>query len=373
MPELLANIAGGCEKSGLEKERLCFSHSPIGEHNQTIFEMGGKRMKKRLTRGLAVLVAMTMSLALAACGSKSEPAAKGETKTDKKLTIAVVPKALDNAVFLDSKDGAEKAGKDLGVNVVWTGPTKADAAEQVQVIEGLIQKKVDGILVSCNDPNALKDVINKASDAGIKVATFDSDSPDSKRIFYAGTDNLKLGKACGEAIKKLIAGKGKIKMGTLTGVPGSFNLEQRIKGFKEGAQGADIDYTPVQACDDDVNKAVTVLEQYTKANADLKAWYIVGGWPFFTPQDSMPTMKEFAKKGGIVVTVDAFYPMLQYVKDGIVQVEIGQNFISMGEKGVQSLVKAIKGETVEKFIDTGIVNVDKTNIDEVIKNTKPWK
>ncbi|MCX6130088.1 MAG: sugar-binding protein, partial [Proteobacteria bacterium] len=282
------------------------------------------------------------------------------------------PKSLDNAVFLDSKEGAEKAGQELGVDILWTGPTKADAAEQVQVIEGLIQRKVNGILVSAIDPNALKDVINKAVEAGIKVATFDSDSPESKRSFYTGTDNFKLGKQSGEVLKKLVEGKGKIKIATLTGVPGSYNLEQRILGFKEGAQSADLDYAPVQACDDDINKAVNLMEQYTKANPDLKAWFVAGGWPFFTPIESMPALKEFADKGGIIVTVDSFYPMLKYVKAGIVQAEIGQNFAAMGQMGITELVKIIQGGTAQNFIDTGTILVNKDNVDEVTTRSKAW-
>lgn len=337
-------------------------------------------MKRKTTKkGIFGFLAVMLVLLTAACGSSTtttgeQSAGEGSTTStaNKKLTIAVVPKSLDNAVFLDAKDGAEQAGKELGAEIIWTGPTKSDAAEQVQVVEGLIQKKVDGILLSVIDPDALKDVINKATAAGIKVATFDSDSPDSDRIFYAGTDNFKLGKQLGEATKKLMEGKGSLKLATLTGVPGSYNLEQRISGFKEGAAGADIEYLPVQASDDDVNKAVTIIEQYTKANADLGAWFVVGAWPFLTPVETMPSLKEFAEKGGIVVTVDSFYPMLQYVKDGIVQVEVGQNFVAMGEKGVKELANAIDGKTVEQFVDTGTIYVDKDNIDQVIKDTKPW-
>ena len=340
-------------------------------------------MKKQALRLLAVFMAVVMVVALTACGQAKAPAAGEETKkteetpkeqpkAEKKITIAVVPKALDNPVFIGTKDGAEAAGKELGIEVLWMGPTKTDAAEQVQVMEGLIQKKVDAILVSCIDPDALKDVINKATDAGIVVGTFDSDSPDSKRVFYAGTENYKLGKQCGEVMKKLIEGKGKVKLAMLTGVLGSYNLEQRIKGFKDGAQGADIEYLSIQACDDDINKAVTVMEQYTKANPDMGAWFVVGGWPFIAPPESLPVLKEFTAKGNIVVTVDSFYPMLQFVKQGIVNVEIGQNFAGMGDLGIKTLYKAIKGEKVEQFIDTGTVYVDKSNIDEVIKNTKPW-
>ena len=186
---------------------------------------------------------------------------------DKQLTIAVVPKALDNAIFLDAKDAAEKRGKELGVNIVWVGSAKSDAAEQVSVLEGLIQKKVDGILVSCNDADALKDVIDRAMDQGIKVATFDSDSPKSKRLFYAGTDNYGIGKKAAEHMKKLVPAGGKVAV--LTGVLGAPNLEQRIVGFRDGVKGTKITILPVQTGEDDVQKSVEVVEPVHRGQQGL--------------------------------------------------------------------------------------------------------
>ena len=169
---------------------------------------------------LALLLAALMVLSLAACsmeGGSSEPAKTEETtaapetteteteqpaeetaapevKADADITIAVVPKSLDNAIFLDSQAAAEAKAKELGINLQWVGPTTSDAGQQVTVIEGLIEKQVDGILISCNDADALKDVIDRAVDAGIVVGCFDSDSPESKRAFYCGTDNYAVGK-----------------------------------------------------------------------------------------------------------------------------------------------------------------------------------
>ena len=144
---------------------------------------------------LALLLAALMVLSLAACsmeGGSSEPAKTEETtaapetteteteqpaeetaapevKADADITIAVVPKSLDNAIFLDSQAAAEAKAKELGINLQWVGPTTSDAGQQVTVIEGLIEKQVDGILISCNDADALKDVIDRAVDAGIVV------------------------------------------------------------------------------------------------------------------------------------------------------------------------------------------------------------
>jgi ribose transport system substrate-binding protein len=288
------------------------------------------------------------------------------------LTIAVVPKSLDNAIFLDAKDAAEKKGAELGVNILWVGSTKSDAAEQVSVLEGLIQKKVDGILVSCNDADALKDVIDRAMDKGIKVATFDSDSAKSKRLFYAGTDNYGIGVKAATAMKKLLPSGGKVAV--LTGVLGAPNLEQRIVGFREGVKGTKIVVLPVQTGEDDVQKSVEVVNQFTAANKDLAGWFFDGGWPYFADPEALKEVKTFMARGGKIVSIDTFQPMLKYVKLDMVDLLIGQNYTAMGTVGVEELVKAIKGQKLTRgaIINTGDETVDKKNVDALLATKKPW-
>lgn len=317
---------------------------------------------KRLVSVISMILCIVILLGLTTACNK---------KADKDITIAVVPKALDNAIFLDAKSSAENAGKELGIKIEWVGSTKSDAAEQVTVIEGLIEKKVDGILVSCNDADALKGVIDKAMGKGIKVATFDSDSPDSKRLFYAGTDNIGIGKEAAEFMKKLIPGGGKVAI--LTGVLGAPNLEQRIVGFKEGVEGTNIEVLPVQTGEDDVQKSVEVVNQFTSANSDLAGWFFDGGWPYFADPEALSDLKKFIDKGGKVVSIDTFHPMLKFVELDMVHILIGQNYSKMGDVGVRTLYKAIKGETItEKIIDTGSELVDKDNVEEVLKTKTPW-
>ncbi|HYH02159.1 MAG TPA: substrate-binding domain-containing protein, partial [Bacillota bacterium] len=97
------------------------------------------------------------------------------------LVIAIVPKSLDNPVFVDAKEAAELTAQKLSVTLEWVAPFKVNPELQVKLIEGLIRKKVDGIAVSVSDPAKLRRVIAKAVSAGIKVATMDSDAPGSGR------------------------------------------------------------------------------------------------------------------------------------------------------------------------------------------------
>ncbi len=275
-------------------------------------------MKKLLAILLAALMLLSLSSALA-----------------EEIEIAVVPKSLDNAIFLDAKATAEAKGEELGAKIYWEGPTTSDAAQQVNVVESLIERQVDGILISCNDADALKDVIDRAVDAGIVVGCFDSDSPP--------------------------------------------NLEMRITGFKETLEAANspIEVMPVQTGEDDVQKSVEVVSQYTAANPDLAGWFFDGGWPYFADPDALPEVKAFMENGGHIVSIDTCYPMMQYVGLGMVDVLVGQNYPTMGALGVETLYKLITGEEVDlgdetHYIDTGYEVVDIENYEEVWANKAPW-
>ncbi len=137
----------------------------------------------------------------------------GETKDSGekgKYTIAIMPKLIGIPYFNASEEGAMRAGKELGVNVIYTGPSTADAAQQVKMIEDLIARGVDAIAVAPNDPAALTPVLRKAHNAGILVLDWDTPADASvvdlsvhqiddkeygeifwdKMVEYAGTDVL---------------------------------------------------------------------------------------------------------------------------------------------------------------------------------------
>lgn len=146
-------------------------------------------LKKMLS--LILIAAFIGVVALTGCGKK-EPApastenntqtaqpAEPAAETKKKLKIVVMPKLVGIPYFNASETGAKKAGEDLGVEVIYTGPTKADAAEQVKMIEDLISRGVDAIAVAPNDPAALTPVLKKAKEKGILVMDWDTPADQS--------------------------------------------------------------------------------------------------------------------------------------------------------------------------------------------------
>lgn len=340
-----------------------------------------------MKKSLLILLAVAMIFAAVGCTgpgteakvaeepSKAAQPAEGDSdaskapanKDAKDIVIAVVPQQLGNVVFLPAKEGAEAAGDELGITVEWLAPVKADAALQVEVIEGLIERKVDGIAISCNHPDALKDVLARAVSEGIIVSTFDADSPDCGRIFYAGTENYQAGVTCGKKMLEVCEGMDKdvIRVAQLEGIPGAFDIEARKKGFADAIAGSNIEIAYTGACDDDVDKSVVIVEDYTRANPDIDAWFMAGGWPYIVQPEALPEMKKWRDadpENHKVVTMDVFPSSRPFFDQNLVDVAVGQNFYQMGYLSVTNLYKAVMGETVDGdekegfpglFIDTG--------------------
>ena len=101
-----------------------------------------------------------------------------------KMKIAMVVKTLGNGFFDAAHQGADEAAKELGnVEIIFTGPAKATAEGQIELINSLVAQKVDAIVVSANDPDALVPATKKAMGRGIKVLSFDSGIAKDGRLF----------------------------------------------------------------------------------------------------------------------------------------------------------------------------------------------
>lgn len=295
----------------------------------------------------------------------------------KSYVFAWIPKALNNPVFALGRDGAFKKASEISdqgpdsVDVIYTGSVASDAAEQVRVMEDIIAKGVDGIGISVNDPTALEDVINKAVDAGIPVMCWDSDSPKSKRFTYLGVNNFDGGKAAAELLVKAMGKKGNVAL--LTGVPGALNLEERIRGFKEGIKPyPDIKIVTTVACYDDINKGVEVIEETMLAHPDLNGWFLVGLWPLFAEKGSMPLWEKAATSGKVMtVAFDTLPVELEFMKEGYLQGLIGQKYWGWGYDTVQMLYDYVaKGKRFPNWVDSGMDIVTRHNVDAM---ARAWK
>lgn len=309
------------------------------------------------------------SLLLAAC--LHQPQGRLEREN---LTIAWIPKALDNPVFELGRQGALKKASELSaagpveVEILYVGSVSADPAEQVRVLEDVIASRVDAIAVSCIDPTACTDPINQAVKAGIPVMTWDSDAPQSNRFTFLGIDNYYAGWRAGELLVKEMGVRGEVAI--LTGVPGAFNLEERIRGFRDHIQAyPDIQVVATVFTYEDINRGVQAVEETLQAHPDLNGWFFVGMWPLFAEKGSMPLWEDAAKNRGLVTIAFDTLPLeLRLLKEGYLSGLIGQKYWSWGYDTVQIIYDyVLEGKPSPFIVHSGMDIVTRENVDAMLK------
>src|SRR5713226_2914934 len=128
-------------------------------------------------------IILATAVFLAGCNKSSEPSTASGGPA-KKLTIALMPKSKGNAYFISCKHGAEKAAKELGVELIFDGPTDPDPAKQNEIVENWITLGVDAIAAACENKEGISTALRKAKAKGVKVITFDSDATTDAREFF---------------------------------------------------------------------------------------------------------------------------------------------------------------------------------------------
>ena len=283
--------------------------------------------------GLVGLVACGGSGSIGCSAGGPAPAADAAKPV---LRFAVIPKALDIPVFNYAKIGAERTAQELGgIEVLWNAPVSADQLKQKEILESYITQRVDGIAISVLNGDFLTETINRAIDAGIPVVTWDSDAPKSKRMAFYGVDDRASGIILGEQTIKLLNGKGKVAIITSMGAT---NLQNRLDGAKEAlAKAPGIEVVEVFDIKEDAIRAAEIIASGGRRYPDLAAWISVGGWPVFT-RNATATVDPAKTK---VISFDTIDPALDLLREGKVQVLLGQKYFGWGGESVR-LLHAIK-------------------------------
>ena len=313
-----------------------------------------------------------LAVVVALCCCSSLAAAAGS------LTVTVVPRSLDKPIFLDAFEHANRKGLELGVQVEWVAPFNFGTEQQLHVIETLAKRGIHAMLLSVDDTEAVRSVINTAMDHGIAVATFDADSPSSERLFHIGIDNYKAGYAMGDALVDILADLDRLeqtqKTMIMTGVRDALNQEERIQGFLDAVTGrASLDIRDIVENKENFRLSVSQVEGYVVDHPDTDVIFFVGGWPFYVPAEAMPNFQRWSANGGIAVGIDLFYDALLLQSEGLIQYLIGQDFAAMGSLGVEFLVRYLEtGDLPEEFVEVGLEHSNADNVEVFLNIHKPW-
>ena len=301
-------------------------------------------------------------LTLASCGGKPD--------VSKSLTIAVIPKGTTHEFWKSINAGAVKAQRELKeqgvpVEIIWKGPLREDDRDQqIQVVENFTSRKVSGIVLAPLDAQAMVAPVSSAIQSGIPVVVMDSGLNTDQYLSFIATDNFKGGQMAGEFMAKLLGEKGNVIL--LRYAVGSASTEEREKGFLEVIGK----FPGLKLISSDQYSGATRETAYQASQNLMNRFGNEVNGVFCVNEPSTIAMtkalRDIGKAGGMVKMIgfDAGSQSVLDMKSGDVQGLAVQNPVLMGYESVMTMVKHLKGEKVEKRIDTGVVLVTPENMEQ---------
>lgn len=328
---------------------------------------------------ITILGLLTISAMLAACAPAAAPAAPAEAKPAEeaakpaveaakpaeKLYIPVISKGFQHQFWLAVKAGAEKAAADYDVTITFEGPeTEAMVDKQMDMLQAAIDKNPAAICFAAVDSKAAIPLLEQAKAKGIPVIGFDSGVDSDIPLSTAATDNIAAAALAADKMAELIGGSGEVAViahdqTSRTGI-------DRVKGFTDriAEKYPNVKVVDVQYGGGDHLKSTDLAKAIIQANPNIKGFFganegsIIG---------VINATTELGMEGKLVVIgYDSGQQQLDAIMSGLESGAITQDPIGIGYKCVEAAVKAVKGETLPKFIDTGFHWFDKTNIDDPV-------
>jgi len=301
---------------------------------------------KRFFLGTAIAIG-SMSVAISGAQAKD--------------VFALVPKNMNNPFFDQARDGCKKAEAESkgAFECMYIGPGEhGGGEEQVQILQDLIAKKVNGIAVSPSNAAAVAVALQAAKQAGIPVLTWDSDLlPDSKalRAAYIGTHNYEIGTNLAKLAMQI-----KPKGGTVciqSGGAAAANHNERMQGIRDTLAGkksaaspgdrltGQNGWTEIQGCplytNDDFPVSVQQFTDTMAKNPNLDAFIPTGGFPQFIPDANRaavaPYKAKIASKALALVVADTLPVQIDQMKEGLSLGQVGQRPFEMGYKTMLAL------------------------------------
>ena len=307
--------------------------------------------------------------AATAAASPSLFAAKEPGKD--KVTIALVPGLTADGFYVTMHHGAQAAAKAVGAELIYQGAAEWNVSLQVPVLDAVIAKKPDAIMIAPTDKVQLVAPLKKAHDAGIPIVcvdtfigtgVFQTGSGDADfPISYVASDNVLGGRMAARALAQAIGEKGKVYVSNVK--PGISTTDQREEGFKdEMKKYSGIQVLETQFNDDDANKAAAQVQAVFGRVPDLAG---VFGANLFSASGTANGITQAGQAGKIKIAgFDAPESIVPQLKDGTFTLTIAQHPAEIGYFGLITAFAHVTDNPVPAAIGTGFTVMTAANIDD---------
>ncbi|WP_416974746.1 substrate-binding domain-containing protein [Streptomyces sp. 4F14] len=324
----------------------------------------------RLPSSLLGVAAVTgvAALTLTACGSGS--GAGSSSSGSGGVKVGLITKTDTNPFFVKMKEGAEKAAKENGAELVTAaGKFDGDNAGQITAVENMVASGVKGILITPSDSKAIVPAIEKAKAKGVLVIALDTPTePQSAVDALFATDNVKAGELIGAYAKAAMKGKA-AKIAALDLAPGVSVGVQRHDGFLKGFGATDKDVACAQDTGGDQAKGQTAMENCLQKEPDINVVYTINEPAALGAYTALKAKGR--EKDVLIVSVDGGCTGTQAVKDGKIAATSQQYPLKMAAEGVKAVVAYAKdGKKASGYTDTGVTLItDKAQAGVTSKDT----
>lgn len=286
--------------------------------------------------------------------------------------IVLIPGLTTDAFYITMNKGAQAAAEALGIEVDFQGAEDFNPTLQIPILEAVIARKPDAILIAPTDTVQLIDPLSRAVDAGIAVLTVDTFIDDGAYqngagdgdfpMSYIASDNIAGGRMAAAAMGDAMGGKGSVYVSNVR--PGISTTDQREEGFKlEMAERfPDIKVLDTQYNENDASTAASQLQAVLAREPNLGG---VFGANLFSALGAANGVESADKLGDVtVIAFDAPQSIVDQLKSGLVDMAIAQHPAEIGYFGVMSAYAHLTGQSVPPLVGTGFTVITKDNVDD---------
>ena len=320
--QFAAGLPQSAEKSGLGKLKFAGLHSE---------ELEVKNSQ------VAILSAVILAAALIVAGSNwllvrsiKEGSNQGAATASsaKRLSVAMMPKAKGDPYFVSCRKGAEEAARELGVDLIWDGPTDLAPEKQNEVIEGWITRGVDVIAVSVENKVGISTVLRKARERGIRVLTWDADAQEDARDFFINQATPQgIGHTLTDEAARILSGRGEFAI--ITASTSAANQNEWIKHIKArlAEKYPDLKLVAIQPSDGDRDRAFAETQTVLKVYPNVK---LIMGIAAPAVPGAAEAVKQSGRKDVKVIGLSLPNLCKPYVHDGVIESVVLWNTLDLG-------------------------------------------